>query len=237
MLGDKQVHSLESGLLLSFGVLLWDHRHFVQVWVKLSQSNLHRLQIRNELINLSILAAEKHYLRPYLPEIVSDFAPALLIYQFDSLTRWLLLHQMWNIWLRWLLVVLEVHWGHQLLNLIVSQVHLWPVIENVLWGLFVCRILRIILAHSFFHFFGIYRRKMDEIKVFNWPRVQWLSHLIKVVELVSIHIGTLVERELGLTRSLKRSYIFRELLELEDPVVRNGKDSLFQWLVHEFFNF
>ena len=78
---------------------------------------------------------------------------------------------------------------------------------------------------------------MDEIKVFNWPRIQGLSHLIKVVELVSIHIGTLVERELGLTRSLKRSYIFRELLEFEDPVVRNGKDSLFQWLVHEFFNF
>lgn len=58
----------------------------MEVGVELPQDNLQRLQIWDELVSLSILAAEEHDLRTQLAEVVRDLAPALLV---DQLDRWL----------------------------------------------------------------------------------------------------------------------------------------------------
>ena len=55
----------------------------MEVGVELPQDNLQRLQIRDEFVSLSILAAEEHDLRSQLAEVVRDFAPALLVDQLD----------------------------------------------------------------------------------------------------------------------------------------------------------
>ena len=72
--------------MLSLGVVWGDHAHLVEVRVELPQNNLHRLQIWDEFVSLSILAAEENDLRTQLAEVVRDLAPALLVYQLD---RWL----------------------------------------------------------------------------------------------------------------------------------------------------
>lgn len=76
---------------------------------------------------------------------------------------------------------------------------------------------------------------MNKVEVKN--RAWGLGQHIFVMfsELLGFQISMISISELGLGRPLESLNILGVFLELGNPLVGNGKDSLFQWLVHEFF--